>query len=109
VADIHVLETPEQDGERVVNVVYHVPIDTTNNAYPGGQTSQIEADLEQSEIDALADGSLREVSHTFRFGSGMSTSEMADRVQAFWHDAASAEQARIDTEYEHYLTTLSRS
>lgn len=108
-ADIHILTTPTQEDERVVHVRYHVPIDQTGNAYPGGQTSDIEAQLTQSEIDALAAGSLREVPHTFRFGLGMTTSDMADRVRAYWHDVAEDEQSRIDTTYEHYNATLDRS
>ncbi len=106
-SDIHVLTTPEQNDKRSVTALYHVPVDQDN--YPGDQTSQIESELGQTEIDKLQNGSLREVSHSFRFESGTAVDEMKAAVRDHWHDVAAEEQARIDTEYEYYLTPLNRS
>lgn len=106
-ADIHILKTPKSGSERRVNVLYHVPID--NARYPGGETSQIEEALDQSEIDALDDGSLREVSKTFRFSEGIQEADMTEQIRAKWQDIADDEQARIDNEYEYYHATLERS
>lgn len=107
-ADIHILETPKHKGRQEVTAIFHVPVDRTNNSYPGGQTSQVPG-ISQTEIDALAAGTLYELSKQYKFPIGTSAATMSAQVRGDWEPVRQKVQAAADTRYQYYGVTLERA
>ena len=108
-ADIHILETDRSGPSVRARIVYHVPVNRDNNAYPGGQTSGV-PNISQAEIDALAAGTLYEESKTLKTtAAGTTPAALAATVRARWEPARVRVQAMLDERFKYYGTELARA
>ena len=108
-ADIHILETDRSGPSVRARIVYHVPVNRDNNAYPGGQTSGV-PNIAQAEIDALAAGTLYEESKTLKTTvAGATQATLAAAIRARWEPTCVRIQALLDERYKFFGATLARA
>jgi len=105
-ADIHVLTTPKTNGNRYVYLIYHIPINSPKEGVVPTPTSSIESLLEQGEIDALAAGTLYEMSKTFVKTSGQSLQDCRAKIISDYDSWVIAYNAEYDLAYQYYGTEL---
>lgn len=106
-ADIHIGKINEtESGKGKAQLFYHVPIDTPVGGIVPTPESAIAAELEQAEIDALATGSLVEVSRNIVVLTSQTQAEIADAVRADWQNAKADYNNKYNFEYKFYGVTL---
>jgi hypothetical protein len=106
-ADIHVGKiTQTKPGKGKAQLFYHIPIDAPVSGVVPTPESAIAASLQQAEIDALAAGSLIEVSRTIVVLAGQTQSEVAAAVKTDWQNARTQYNERYNFVYQFYGVTL---
>jgi hypothetical protein len=106
-ADIHIGKiTRTEPGKGRAQLFYHIPIDAQVSGIAPTPTSAIAAQLQQNEIDALASGSLVEVSRSMVILASQTQAEIADAVRADWQKAKTDYNTKYDFAYKFYGVTL---
>jgi hypothetical protein len=86
-ADIHIGKINKtESGKGKAQLFYHIPIDTPVGGIVPTPESAIAVQLQQSEIDGLAAGSLVEVSRNIVVLADQTQAEIADAVRANWQN-----------------------
>ena len=106
-ADIHIGKIDKtESGKGKARLFYHIPIDTVVSRIVPTPESAIAAQLQQSEIDALAAGSLVEVSRNIVVLAGQTQAEIADAVRADWQNVKADYNDKYNFEYKFHGVTL---
>jgi len=106
-ADIHIGKINQTaSGKGKAQLFYHIPIDALVSGIAPTPESAIAASLQQAEIDALAAGSLIEVSRTIVVLAGQAQAEIANALKADWQDARAEYNERYNFVYKLYGVTL---
>lgn len=106
-ADIHIGKiTQSEPGKGKAQLFYHISIDAPVSGIVPTPESAIAASLQQAEIDALAVGSLVEVSRTIVILAGQTQAEIALAVKADWQNTRVQYNNRYDFEHKFYGVTL---
>jgi len=106
-ADIHIgkikLTGP---GKGKAQLYYHIPIDSPVPGVIPTSESAIAAQLQQSEIDALACGSLIEMSRTIVVIASQTQEEIATTIKTDWQNAKTIFNDMYNFKYKFYGVTL---
>ena len=106
-ADIHIGKIHRtQSGKGKAQLFYHIPIDTPVSGITPTPESVIVAQLQQSEIDALATGTLIEMSRTIVVLADQSQAEIVDAVRTDWHNVRTEYNDKYNFAYKFYGVTL---
>ncbi len=106
-ADIHIGKINRtESGKGKAELFYHIPIDTPVGGIVPTPESAIAAQLQQAEIEALATGSLVEVSRTIVVLAGQTQAEIAGAVKADWQNARADYNDKYNFVYKFYGVTL---
>jgi hypothetical protein len=106
-ADIHIGKIQRtQPGKGTAQLFYHIPIDTPISGVTPTPESAITTQLQQAELDAMAGGSLVEVSRTIVVLAGQTQAEIADAVRADWQNARTDFNDKYNFAYKFYGVTL---
>ena len=106
-ADIHVGEMTLVGGNKgIVNLVYHLPIDSPKSGIVPTSSSAIEELLDSSEIEALASGQLAEVSRTIAIDRAMTQSDIIAAVRADWQNTKVDYNNQYSFKYKFYGSTI---
>ena len=95
-----------ESGKGKVELFYHIPIDTPVSGIVPTPESTIAAQLQQAEIDALAAGSLVEVSRNIVMLSGQTYTEIADLIRTNWQNTKTNYNDKYNFSYKFYGVTL---
>jgi hypothetical protein len=86
-ADIHIGKIQRtQSGKGKAQLYYHIPIDTPVSGIAPTPESTISTQLQQNELDALAAGSLMEVSRSIVVLANQTQTEIANALRADWQN-----------------------
>jgi len=106
-ADIHIGKINRtESGKGRAELFYHIPIDTPVGGIVPTPESTIAAQLQQAEIDALAAGSLIEVSRNIVVLASQTQAEIADAIRADWQNARADYNNKYNFIYKFYGVTL---
>ena len=106
-ADIHIGKINSTEaGKGKVELFYHIPIDTPVSGIVPTPESAIAAQLQQVEIDALAAGSLVEVSRNIVVLASQTQAEIAGAIRASWQNARADYNDKYNFAYKFYGVTL---
>ena len=106
-ANIHIGKISRtESGKGKVELFYHIPIDTPVSGIVPTPESSISAQLQQTEIDALAAGSLVEVSRSIVMLAGQTSTEIADSIRTDWHNTKANYNNKYHFAYKFYGVTL---
>jgi hypothetical protein len=106
-ADIHIGKINRtESGKGKAELFYHIPIDTPVGGIVPTPESAIAAQLQQAEIDALAAGSLVEVSRSIVVLASQTQAQIADAVQAGWQNTKADYNDKYNFAYKFYGVTL---
>jgi len=106
-ADIHIGKINRtESGKGKAALFYHIPIDTPVGGIVPTPESAIAAQLQQVEIDALAAGSLVEVSRNIVVFASQTQAEIADAIRADWQNAKADYNDKYNFIYKFYGVTL---
>ncbi|MHC4424639.1 MAG: hypothetical protein ACYSYV_00935 [Planctomycetota bacterium] len=106
-ADIHIGKINKtESGKGKAQLFYHIPIDTPVSGIVPTPESAIAAQLQPAEIDALAAGSLVEVSRNIVVLGSQMQAEIANAVRADWQNVKADHNDRYNFEYKFYGVTL---
>jgi len=106
-ADIHIGKINRtQSGKGKAQLIYHIPIDTPVNGIVPTPQSAIAKQLEQAELDALAAGSMIEISRTIVVHANDTQAEIAVAVKADWQNARIDYNDKYNFAYKFYGVTL---
>jgi len=106
-ADIHIGKICQtKPGKGRAQLFYHIPIDAPVGGVVPTPQSAIAASLQQAETDALAAGTLIEVSRTIVVLAGQTQAEIAAAVKADWQNARTEYNDRYNFVYKFYGVTL---
>ena len=106
-ADIHIGRIAQtESGKGRAQLFYHIPIDAPVSGIAPTPASTIAAQLQQSEIDALAAGSLVEVSRSMVVITSQTQTEVANAVRADWQNVKTNCNRKYDFAYKFHGVTL---
>jgi hypothetical protein len=106
-ANIHIGKISRtESGKGKAELFYHIPIDTPVGGIMPTPESAIAAQLQQPEIDALAAGSLVEVSRNIVVLAGQTQAEIADAIRADWQNARADCNDKYNFTYKFYGAKL---
>ena len=106
-ADIHIGKIKRTEpGKGRAQLFYHIPIDAPASGIAPTPISAIAAQLQQNEIDALAAGSLVEVSKSIVILASQTQAEIVDAVRADWQNTKTDCNNKYDFTYKLYGVTL---
>ncbi|MGB2865514.1 MAG: hypothetical protein WBC05_19445 [Sedimentisphaerales bacterium] len=106
-ADIHIGKINRtESGKGKAELFYHISIDTPVGGIVPTPESTIAAQLQQAEIDALATGSLVEVSRNIVVLAGQTQAEIANAIRADWQNAKADYNDKYNFTYKFYGVTL---
>ena len=106
-ADIHIEKIQRtQSGKGKAQLFYHIPIDIPVSGIAPTPESAIAAQLQQTERDALAVGSLIEVSRTIIVLANQTQEEIAEAVRADWQHIRTNFNNKYNFSYKFYGVTL---
>ena len=106
-ADIHIGKIDQTEpGKGKAQLFYHIPIDAPVAGIVPTLQSAIAGSLQQTEIDALAAGSVVEVSRTIVVLAGQTQAEIAAAVKADWQNARVEYNSRYGFTHKFYGVTL---
>jgi hypothetical protein len=109
-ANIHIGKINRSEpGKGKAKLFYHIPIDTPVGGIVPTPESAIAAQLQQAEIDALAAGSLVEVSRNIVLFAGQTQAEIADAIRADWLNIKTDYNDKYNFTYKFYGVTLDAS
>lgn len=108
-ADIHIGKISQSEtGRGKAQLVYHIPVDTPKaGIVPTPQSSL--TGLEQTEIDALAAGTLVEITKDIVVEKSQTQAEVAAAVRADWQNVKADYNSCYNFEHKFYGVTLSAS
>jgi uncharacterized protein YhbP (UPF0306 family) len=106
-ADIHIGKINRTESDKgKAQLFYHIPIDAPVDGIAPTPESTIAAQLQQAEIDALAAGSLVEISRTMVVLAGQTQADIADAIRADWQTARERYNDKYNFIYKFYGVTL---
>ena len=106
-ADIHIGKINRtESGKGKAELFYHIPIDTPVGGIVPTPESAIAAQLQQIEIDALATGSLVEVSRSIVVLAGQTQAQIANAIRASWQNTKADYNDKYNFTYKFYGVTL---
>ncbi len=106
-ANIHIGKINRtESGKGKAELFYHIPIDTPVGGIVPTPESAIAAQLQQTEIDALAAGSLVEVSRSIVVLTGQTQAQIADAIRAGWQNTKEDYNDKYNFTYKFYGVTL---
>ena len=106
-ANIHIGKINRtESGKGKAELFYHIPIDTPVGGIVPTPESAIAAQLQQTEIDALAAGSLVEVSRSIVVLTGQTQAQIADAIRAGWQNTKEYYNDKYNFTYKFYGVTL---
>jgi len=106
-ANIHIgIISRVESGKGRAELFYHIPIDTPVAGIVPTPESEITAQLQQAEIDALAAGSLVEVKRNIVLLASQTQTEIADAIRADWQNTKLAYNDKYNFAYKFYGVTL---
>lgn len=106
-ADIHIGKiTRTESGKGKAQLFYHLPIDTPASGIVPTPESAIAGQIPQTEIDALAIGSLVEVTRTIVVLAGQTQAEITDAIRADWQNVKAEYNEKYNFTYKFYGATL---
>ncbi|MBN2315448.1 MAG: hypothetical protein JXM79_16075 [Sedimentisphaerales bacterium] len=106
-ADIHIGKIQKtQSGKGKAQLFYHIPIDTPVSGIVPTPESAIATQLQQDELDALAAGSLIEISRTIVVLANQTQAEIANAIKADWQNTKSEYNDKYNFTYKFYGVTL---
>jgi len=106
-ADIHIGKIHRtQSGKGKAQLFYHIPIDTPVCGIAPTPDSAIATQLDQAERDALAAGSLIEISRTIVVQANETQTEFATALRADWQNIRSDYNDKYNFTYKFYGVTL---
>ena len=109
-ANIHIGKIRKtESGKGKAELFYHIPIDTPVGGIVPTPESSIAAQIQQAEIDALATGSIVEVSRNIVVLVGQTQSEIADAIRTDWQNTKTNYNNRYNFAYKFYGMTLDAS
>jgi hypothetical protein len=106
-ADIHIGKINRtESGKGKAELFYHIPIEAPVVGIVPTPESTIASQIQQAEIDALAAGSLVEVSRNIVVLAGQTQAEIADAIRADWQNAWADYNNKYNFIYKFYGVTL---
>ena len=109
-ANIHIGKIRKtESGKGKAELFYHIPIDTPVGGIVPTPESSIAAQIQQAEIDALATGSIVEVSRNIVVLVGQTQAEIADAIRTDWQNTKTNYNNRYNFAYKFYGMTLDAS
>ena len=106
-ADIHIGKIHRtQSGKGKTQLFYHIPVDTPVSRIVPTPVSAIAEQLQPAELDALATGSLIEISRTIIVLANQTQAEIADAVKTDWHNIRTTFNNKYNFSYKLYGVTL---
>jgi len=106
-ADIHIGKIQKtQSGKGKAQLFYHIPIDTPISGIVPTPKSAITSQLQQDELDALAVGSLIEISRTIVVLANQTQAEIANAVRTDWQNIKSEYNNKYNFTYKFFGVTL---
>ncbi len=106
-ADIHIGRINRTEtGKGKAELFYHIPIDTPVGGIVPTPESAIAAQLQQAEIDALAAGSLVEVSRSIVVLASQTQAQIAEAIRADWQNTKADYNNKYNFTYKFYGVTL---
>ena len=106
-ADIHIGKiTRTASGKGKAQLFYHIPIDAPVSGVAPTSASAIATQLQQGEIDALAAGSLVEVSRNIVVLASQTQAEITDAVRADWQNTKADCNDKYNFAHKFYGVTL---
>ena len=107
-ADIHIGKiTQSHIGKGKARLIYHIPIDTPKASIVPTPQSSIASQLQQAEIDALAAGTLIEVTKDIVVENSQAQSEVAAAIKADWQNVKNDYNNKYNFEHKFYGVTIS--
>ena len=107
-ADIHIGKISQSEtGKGKAQLIYHIPISTPKTGVVPTPESSIASQLEQSEIDALAAGTLVELSKDIVVQDSETQAEVAVAIKADWQNMKAQYNNQYNFEHKFYGVTLS--
>ncbi len=106
-AHVHIRQTGEsRNGKRIVNMIYHIPIDNPNAQIIPTPVSVIDAELDQAEKDGLAAGSIVELTRNIVLPEAMSKADAAPKIKQDWQTVKAAHNADYNFTYKYFGATI---
>jgi hypothetical protein len=106
-ANIHIGKISRtESGKGKAELFYHIPIDMPVSGIVPTPESEIAAQLQQIEIDALAAGSLIEVKRNIVVLAGQTQAEISDAIQSDWQNTKTGYNDKYNFIYKFYGVTL---
>ena len=106
-ADIHIGKTNKtESGKGRARLFYHVPIEAPVSGIVPTPKSAIAAQLQQTEIDALAAGTLVEISRDIVVLASQTQEEIATTLKADWQNVRAGYNDTYSFEHKFYGVTL---
>jgi hypothetical protein len=106
-ADIHIGKIARtSSGKGKAQLFYHISIEAPVSGVAPTPTSAIATQLQQSEIDALAAGSLIEVTRNIVVLASQTQAEIADAVRVDWQNAKVDRNDKYNFTHKFYGVTL---
>lgn len=106
-ADIHIGKIIQtESGKGKAQLFYHIPIEAPISGVVPTPISAIATQLQQSEIDALAAGSLVEVSKSIAILPSQTQAEVTDAIKADWQNIKGDFNNKYSFNYKFYGVTL---
>ncbi len=106
-ADIHINKITQLDpGKGRARLIYHITIDTPVSGIVPTPTSAIANQLQQTEVDALAAGTLVEITKDIVVLDNQTQSEVAIAIKADWQNVKADYNNQYDFEHKFYGVML---
>ncbi len=106
-ADIHIGKiTRTSSGKGKAQLFYHIPVDAPVSGIAPTPASAIATQLQQSEIDALAVGSLVEVGRNIVVLASQTQAEITDAVRIDWQNTKADCNDKYNFAHKFYGVTL---
>jgi len=106
-ADIHIGKIKQtKPGKGKAQLYYHIPIDAPVAGIVPTQQSAIASQLQQSEIDAMAAGSLIEISRTIVVLASQTQAEIAAVIKTDWQNIKADLNDKYNFTHKFYGVTL---
>jgi hypothetical protein len=106
-ANIHIGKINNtESGKGKAELFFHIPIDTPVGGIVPTPESAIAAQLQQTEIDALAAGTLIEVKRNIVVLTSQTQAEIADAIRANWQNTKANYNDKYNFAYKFYGVTL---
>jgi len=107
-ADIHIGKINQSEaGRGKAQLIYHIPIDIPKTGIVPTPESVITSQLQQTEIDALAAGTLVEVTKDIVIEDNQTQTEIAAAIKADWQNVKADYNSQYNFEHKFYGVTLS--